>query len=157
MRLYAREKPSYEKFALEAIIAPYISSVVTNNSINAQSIVKGLAQVQRPLLISGPCSAESEEQVVETAKQLAKLGVHILRAGIWKPRTRPNGFEGKGTIALDWMVKAREESGLPIATEVAKLPYVEGPEMRFDYTRVEVLCIYFSYLLFLVIFWEVPL
>ncbi len=100
--------------------------MVTNNSINAQSIVKGLAQVQRPLLISGPCSAESEEQVVETAKQLAKLGVHILRAGIWKPRTRPNGFEGKGTIALDWMVKAREESGLPIATEVANAQHVEA-------------------------------
>ena len=104
----------------------YLASVVTNNSINLRSVVDGLDQVQRPLLISGPCSAESEEQVVQTAKELAQRGVHILRAGIWKPRTRPNGFEGKGSIALQWMVKAREASGLPIATEVANAQHVEA-------------------------------
>ena len=100
--------------------------MVSNNSINAQSIVEGLAQVQRPLLISDPCSAESEEQVVQTANDLSKRGVHILRAGVWKPRTRPNGFEGMGTIALRWLVNARESSGLPIATEVANAQHVEA-------------------------------
>jgi chorismate mutase len=100
--------------------------VVTNNSINAQSVVEGLAQVERPLIISGPCSAESKEQVVDTAKQLSKRGVHILRAGIWKPRTRPNKFEGKGSVALNWLVSAREATGLPIATEVANAQHVEA-------------------------------
>jgi chorismate mutase len=104
----------------------YLATVVSNNSINAQSIIEGLAQVQRPLLISGPCSAESEQQVVGTACEIAKRGAHILRAGIWKPRTRPNGFEGKGAVALEWMVNAREESGLPIATEVANAQHVEA-------------------------------
>ena len=104
----------------------YLANVVTNNSINAQSIVEGLAQVQRPLLISGPCSAESEDQVVSTANELAKHGVHILRAGVWKPRTRPNGFEGMGADALEWLVNARESSGLPIATEVANAQHVEA-------------------------------
>ena len=75
---------------------------------------------QRPLIISGPCSAESEEQLLSTATALAATGkVDILRAGIWKPRTKPHCFEGKGVEALPWLVKAREITGLPIATEVA--------------------------------------
>ena len=115
-----------EKMAKQAGNQVYLASVVSNNSINAQSIIEGLAQVQRPLLISGPCSAESEQQVVGTACEIAKRGAHILRAGIWKPRTRPNGFEGKGAVALEWMVNAREESGLPIATEVANAQHVEA-------------------------------
>lgn len=81
----------------------------------------------RPLLVSGPCSAESREQVLETAQQLAAIGkVNLFRAGIWKPRTRPNSFEGRGVEALNWLVDAREATGLPIATEVANAQHVEA-------------------------------
>ena len=65
--------------------------------------------VQRPLVIAGPCSAESESQVMETATQLKERGIHILRAGIWKPRTRPNTFEGVGKEGLPWLKKVKEE------------------------------------------------
>jgi chorismate mutase len=75
---------------------------------------------KRPLIISGPCSAETEEQVMQTALQLAATGkVDILRAGIWKPRTRPGSFEGVGTKGLPWLQQAKKASGLPVAVEVA--------------------------------------
>lgn len=78
------------------------------------------------LIISGPCSAESESQVVNTCMDLAKNNkVNMLRAGIWKPRTRPNSFEGIGEPGLDWLVKAKKETGLPIATEVATPEHIE--------------------------------
>ncbi len=80
---------------------------------------------ERPLLISGPCSAESEMQVVETAKALAGLGVNIFRAGIWKPRTRPGTFEGMGSVALPWLRRAKEETGMLVATEVANVWHVK--------------------------------
>ena len=68
---------------------------------------------KRPLIISGPCSAESEEQVLQTAIQLAETGVvDIFRAGIWKPRTRPGTFEGVGTKGLPWLQNARKISGM---------------------------------------------
>ena len=79
----------------------------------------------RPLLISGPCSAESEEQVVETARALADVGIKIFRAGIWKPRTRPDTFEGMGSVALPWLKKAKEETGMLTATEVANVWHVK--------------------------------
>jgi len=79
---------------------------------------------QRPLIISGPCSAETEEQVMETARGLSAAGVKIFRAGIWKPRTRPNTFEGVGSIGLQWMKKAKEETGMLISTEVANVKHV---------------------------------
>ena len=79
-----------------------------------------------PLLIAGPCSAETEEQVVQTAARLFRTGkIDILRAGIWKPRTRPGAFEGIGTKGLFWLQKARELTGLPVAVEVAKASHVE--------------------------------
>ena len=82
---------------------------------------------KRPLIISGPCSAESEEQVVNTAMALAKTGkVDVLRAGIWKPRTKPGMFEGIGVKGLPWMAQARKASGLPIAVEVATAKHVEN-------------------------------
>lgn len=82
--------------------------------------------VDRMFLIAGPCSAESEEQVVCTAKALAAQGgVSLLRAGIWKPRTRPGSFEGVGAPGLAWLVRAREETGLKICTEVADPKHVE--------------------------------
>jgi len=81
---------------------------------------------KRPLIISGPCSAESEEQVLATAAGLAATGkVDMLRAGIWKPRTRPGSFEGIGAKGLPWMQKAKELTGLPVAVEVATSKQVE--------------------------------
>lgn len=81
---------------------------------------------KRPLIISGPCSAETEEQVLATAKGLAATGkVDMLRAGIWKPRTRPGSFEGIGTKGLPWLQKAKELTGLPVTVEVATGKQVE--------------------------------
>jgi chorismate mutase len=79
---------------------------------------------ERPLVISGPCSAESEVQMVETAKQLSGIGVKVFRAGIWKPRTRPGAFEGYGSMALPWMKSVKEETGMLLATEVANVKHV---------------------------------
>lgn len=82
---------------------------------------------KRPLIISGPCSAETEEQTLETCRRLAATGaVDVLRAGIWKPRTKPGSFEGVGLPGLSWMAQAKKETGLPIATEVANAKHVEG-------------------------------
>ena len=82
--------------------------------------------LKRPLIISGPCSAETEEQVVQTAIRLANTGkVDVLRAGIWKPRTRPGSFEGVGTKALPWLQQAKKQTGLPLAVEVATGRQVE--------------------------------
>lgn len=87
---------------------------------------------KRPLIISGPCSAETEEQVVQTAVRLAATNkVDMLRAGIWKPRTRPGSFEGIGTKGLAWLQRARRESGLPVAIEVATGKQVEDA-LHFD-------------------------
>jgi chorismate mutase len=81
---------------------------------------------KRPLIISGPCSAETEEQVLETATRLAKTGkVDMMRAGIWKPRTRPGSFEGVGTKGLPWLQQAKKLTGLPVAIEVATGKQVE--------------------------------
>ena len=79
-----------------------------------------------PLVIAGPCSAESEQQVIETAKQLKKnSNVQIFRAGVWKPRTRPQSFEGIGEKALDWLANVKKETGLLVSTEVANSRHVE--------------------------------
>jgi chorismate mutase len=87
---------------------------------------------KRPLIISGPCSAETEEQVVETAVRLRKTDkVDIMRAGIWKPRTRPGSFEGIGTKGLPWLQQARKLTGIPLAVEVATAKQVEDA-LHFD-------------------------
>ncbi|MDA3890729.1 MAG: bifunctional 3-deoxy-7-phosphoheptulonate synthase/chorismate mutase type II [Salinivirgaceae bacterium] len=78
----------------------------------------------RPLVIAGPCSAESEEQVLDTARQLKDQGIEIFRAGIWKPRTRPNSFEGVGSIGLEWMRLVQQEVGMKVSTEVANVKHV---------------------------------
>ncbi|MBR7018941.1 MAG: bifunctional 3-deoxy-7-phosphoheptulonate synthase/chorismate mutase type II [Prevotella sp.] len=80
---------------------------------------------ERPFVISGPCSAETEEQVMTTARQLAMKGCHNFRAGVWKPRTKPGGFEGNGEKALPWMKAVKEETGMLVATEVATPEHVE--------------------------------
>jgi chorismate mutase len=79
---------------------------------------------KRPLVIAGPCSAETEEQVMATARQLADNGVKIYRAGVWKPRTKPGGFEGIGSPALGWMMQAKKETGMYMSTEVATEKHV---------------------------------
>ena len=79
---------------------------------------------KRPLVIAGPCSAETEEQVMETARQLAARGIKIFRAGIWKPRTKPGGFEGIGVEGLPWLKEVKKETGMYVATEVATAKHV---------------------------------
>ena len=79
---------------------------------------------KKPLIIAGPCSAETEEQTLDTARQLADLGIKIFRAGIWKPRTKPGGFEGVGSQGLKWLKKVKEETGMYVATEVATHQHV---------------------------------
>ena len=80
---------------------------------------------KRPFVIAGPCSAETEEQVMTTATQLAQKGCHMFRAGVWKPRTKPGGFEGNGEPALKWMADAKKETGMLMCTEVATPEHVE--------------------------------
>jgi chorismate mutase len=80
---------------------------------------------ERPIVIAGPCSAETEEQVMTTARQLRQKGCHMFRAGVWKPRTKPGGFEGNGEAALPWMKAVKDETGMLVATEVAKPEHVE--------------------------------
>ncbi|MEZ4958593.1 MAG: bifunctional 3-deoxy-7-phosphoheptulonate synthase/chorismate mutase type II [Saprospiraceae bacterium] len=80
---------------------------------------------KRPILIAGPCSAETEEQVLETARALASQGIDLFRSGIWKPRTRPGAFEGVGKVGLGWLKMVKEETGLRVTTEVANGQHVE--------------------------------
>lgn len=77
---------------------------------------------KRPIIIAGPCSAESREQVLNTAQSLASKGIRIFRAGIWKPRTKPGGFEGVGAVGLPWLKEVKEKTGMLTSTEVAT-PY----------------------------------
>lgn len=80
--------------------------------------------MKEPIIIAGPCSAESETQVLDTARQLAAAGVRIFRAGIWKPRTMPGCFEGVGLAGLPWLKKVKEETGMLVGTEVASKSHV---------------------------------
>ena len=84
--------------------------------------------LERPLLIAGPCSAESRGQVLDTARGIRKHApqVKVMRAGIWKPRTRPETFEGRGEPALEWLLEAKAETGLLTFTEVANAEHVEA-------------------------------
>ena len=93
--------------------------------LNLQPLALPGIENKRPLVIAGPCSAETEEQVMDTARQLANNGIRIFRAGVWKPRTKPGGFEGKGVEALPWMQRVKAETGMLLATEVATPEHVE--------------------------------
>lgn len=85
-----------------------------------------LPGIKKPLLISGPCSAETEAQVIKTALELKKLGnISVFRAGVWKPRSRPGAFEGIGSVAFDWLRKVKEQTGMLITVEVANVHHVE--------------------------------
>ncbi len=95
-------------------------------NLNIEPLENWLTVSNQPLLISGPCSAETEDQLLTTAHLLAATGkVSVLRAGIWKPRTRPGEFEGIGSIGLEWLKRAKAETGLPTAVEVANAKHVE--------------------------------
>ena len=94
--------------------------------LNIQPLESWIKTGKEPLVIAGPCSAETEDQLVATAHLLAQTGrVSALRAGIWKPRTRPGEFEGIGSIGLEWLKRAKAETGLPTAVEVATAKHVE--------------------------------
>ncbi len=92
--------------------------------MNFESILLPGIAPKRPLVISGPCSAETEEQVMCTAKSLAGIGLKIFRAGVWKPRTKPGGFEGIGSPALKWLQQVKKETGMYVSTEVATQKHV---------------------------------
>lgn len=89
-----------------------------------ESILLPGMEAKRPMVIAGPCSAETEEQVMNTARALARDGVQIMRAGIWKPRTKPGGFEGVGSEGLAWLKRVKKETGMYVSTEVATQKHV---------------------------------
>ena len=96
-------------------------------SIDFEPLRNWLASPDEPILIAGPCSAETEEQVLSVAHSLREISeVKLFRAGVWKPRTRPNGFEGNGAPALEWLKRVREETGLKTLVEVARAEHVEA-------------------------------
>ena len=92
---------------------------------NLQPITFPGIDPEKPLIIAGPCSAETREQVMTTARELASTGLRIFRAGIWKPRTKPGGFEGVGSIGLQWLADVKSETGMFTATEVANKAHTE--------------------------------
>ncbi len=93
--------------------------------LDLQPLNLPVVDMKRPVVIAGPCSAETEEQVMDTARDLASRGIKIFRAGVWKPRTKPGGFEGMGSAALLWLKRVKEETGMLVATEVATAKHVE--------------------------------
>lgn len=93
-------------------------------SLNVEPLGLPVPPAGRPLIVAGPCSAESEDQVRRTAAALAAQGIRIFRAGLWKPRTRPHQFEGVGETGLPWLARVRVETGMLVATEVASAAHV---------------------------------
>lgn len=91
-----------------------------------ESILLPGVDAKRPIVIAGPCSAESEEQVMTTGRALAAKGIKIFRAGIWKPRTKPGGFEGVGVVGLPWLQKLKQETGMYTSVEVATKAHVDA-------------------------------
>lgn len=94
-------------------------------SVTIHKVTLGGLEQDRPFVIAGPCSAESREQVLSTADALAAGGIRIFRSGVWKPRTKPGGFEGAGSAAFAWLQEARERTGMKLCTEVATAAHVE--------------------------------
>jgi chorismate mutase len=90
-----------------------------------QPIIFPGVDAEKPMIIAGPCSAETRDQVLTTARELASYGIKLFRAGIWKPRTKPGGFEGVGAEGLDWLRDVKAETGMFVATEVANRQHVE--------------------------------
>lgn len=94
------------------------------NPTDLKPLISAKDEINHPLVIAGPCSAETEEQTLLTARQLAASGIRIFRAGVWKPRTKPGGFEGAGAPALNWLKRVKEETGMLTAVEVATAAHV---------------------------------
>jgi len=94
--------------------------------MDLQNILPIFEDTDKPIVIAGPCSAETETQLLATARSLASDGVSIFRAGIWKPRTKPGGFEGVGDPGLEWLAKVKKDTGMRVATEVATAAHVEA-------------------------------
>ena len=90
-----------------------------------ESILLPGVDPKRPIVIAGPCSAETEDEIMDTARGLANRGIKMFRAGIWKPRTKPGGFEGVGVEGLAWLQRVKKETGMYVATEVATKDHVE--------------------------------
>ena len=101
-----------------------VENLIKNMELELESILLPGIEDKRPMVIAGPCSAETEEQVMCTAKQLAEKGMKIFRAGIWKPRTKPGGFEGVGVDGLAWLKEVKKETGMYVSTEVATSKHV---------------------------------
>ena len=101
-----------------------------NNSKNLRKWLDDM-NLSHPLLIAGPCSAETENQVLDIAHQLKDSDTIVYRAGIWKPRTRPGNFEGVGSLALQWMKKVKKETGILTTTEVANANHAENAPASF--------------------------
>ena len=97
---------------------------MNKEKLNINPILFPNFDLKRPLIISGPCSAETEKQTVETAKALSELGIKVFRAGVWKPRTRPGLFEGVGKKGLQWLNKVKEITGMFVCVEVANSQHV---------------------------------
>jgi chorismate mutase len=93
--------------------------------MKAENWIPNFSQERHPLLIAGPCSAESPEQLMMVAQAVKSMGIQVMRAGVWKPRTRPDSFEGKGAEALQWIRDVKKETGLAFATEVASPTHVQ--------------------------------
>ncbi|MBE6314161.1 MAG: 3-deoxy-7-phosphoheptulonate synthase [Bacteroidales bacterium] len=91
---------------------------------NFEPILSNNITTELPLIIAGPCSAESESQVLQIAGELNANGINVFRAGIWKPRTKPGGFEGVGSKGLDWLRKVKQQYGMYVSTEVANKNHV---------------------------------
>ena len=89
-------------------------------------IIDDVTGKKRPIIIAGPCSAESLEQVMDTARGLKELGIDVFRAGLWKPRTRPGGFEGVGVVGLPWLKQVHDQLGLRVSTEIANRGHAEA-------------------------------
>lgn len=92
--------------------------------MNIEGVIEDFQVI--PPVIAGPCSAETEEQVLRTAHELSEMGIHIFRAGIWKPRTKPGGFEGVGVTGLKWLERVRKETGMRTIVEVATPAHVDA-------------------------------
>ena len=104
----------------------YVTIYLTQPMKDIRPIAMLGVEPQRPIVIAGPCSAESEEQTLSTARLLADMGIKIFRAGIWKPRTKPGCFEGVGSVGLPWLQRVKEETGMYVTTEGATVEHVEA-------------------------------
>ena len=101
-----------------------MSASLTLNDITPLSIPG--VESGYPIIVAGPCSAETLQQTLDTARALSAAGVKVFRAGIWKPRTMPGGFEGVGDIGLQWLAQVKRETGMMVATEVATVEHVRA-------------------------------